>query len=185
MYNPPVQSGRQQCTDCAKPLTNSKYSRCSSCHRKYAQERNDNNIHSYRNALNRCPARNFGRRNTFQRRNSSSSSAAHSRRVSVQEIENDLLRNQAKIIDADKIYEVSNQNNYDPKRYRMIAKVTNATKGPQIKGLIDTGCNIECISLRACQRLGLHHLIVPTNSHVKEVEGEQIDVCGELHTTLY
>ena len=75
---------------------------------------------------------------------------------------------------------------FDRKRYRMTVKVTNMYKNNPIRGLFDTGCNTEALSLSACTKLGISHMINRNiRSTARGVDDRDLGVIGEVKTTLH
>ena len=68
----------------------------------------------------------------------------------------------------------------------MSVKVSNRNKNNPIKGLLDTGCNTEALSLNACRKLGIGHLIDRNvYSTAKGVDDRDLGVLGEVKATLH
>ena len=155
LYNKPLKSATPYCRDCKTEL----------------------DYHSRKHGFSKCK-----RCYSFSRQSKLNSVQIRSKRVDIDQISNDLHRSQAKAIGAEKIFELSSKLNYNPTRYRMIAKITNKIGYPTLEGLIDTGCNVEAMSLDACKKL--HHNIKPSTSTAPSVEGRPIEVIGSIHTTL-
>ena len=108
----------------------------------------------------------------------------HFSQIRLDDIENTTIRAQAELIGA-QCCEVT-ADNFDQKRYRMTVKVTNMYKNNPIRGLFDTGCNTEALSLDACRKLGIAHLINrKVRSTARGVDNRDLGVVGEVSTTLH
>ena len=49
-------------------------------------------------------------------------------RVTLTDVENDIVRNTALAVQVDEIFELKGNSNYDPERYRLHVKVTDSDK---------------------------------------------------------
>jgi len=104
--------------------------------------------------------------------------------VLLENVDNLLVRQAAEAVGADSICEVSDSNKFDPARYRIRVKVSNSKKNKSVKGLLDSGCNTEALSMAACRKLGISHLIKPTKSSAKGVDDRKLPVVGEVDALL-
>ena len=105
--------------------------------------------------------------------------------ITLDEIDNSVVRTQAEILKPQSIYELSHGRNFDEKRYRMSVTVTNQNKKRPIKALFDTGCNTEVLSLKACRMLGIENLINKNSrSKARGVDDRDLGVIGEVEVTL-
>ena len=108
-----------------------------------------------------------------------------SRRIQVSEVDHDTFKKTAEVLNVSQIHEIKRRSHYDPRRYRMFIKVTSPNSNQRVKGLIDTGANIEVLSLDACRRLGIAHRIRKSYHNSTGVDGHQLGVIGEVHATIY
>ena len=104
-------------------------------------------------------------------------------RVTLTDVENDIVRNTALAVQVDEIFELKGNSNYDPERYRLHVKVTDSDKTRSIRGLIDTGANNEALSLKACWDLGITDKIVNGTETVTLADKSKVTV-GRVTTTL-
>ena len=74
---------------------------------------------------------------------------------------------------------------FNPKCYRMATKVQNSGRTAAVTGLIDTGCNTEVISRKACHELGIAKDIRPRNSYASVVDGEKLLIVGSVLASVY
>ena len=74
---------------------------------------------------------------------------------------------------------------FNPKCYRMATKVQNSERTAAVTGLIDTGCNTEVISRKACRELGITKDIQPRNSYASVVDGEKLLIVGSVLASVY
>ena len=74
---------------------------------------------------------------------------------------------------------------FNPKCYRMAAKVQNSAKTAAITALVDTGCNTEVISKDACRELGIAQEIQPRNSYATVVDGNKLNIIGAVSTKVW
>ena len=105
--------------------------------------------------------------------------------IRLEDIDSGVIRTQAELVGAQSIYEVTDSSKYAPKRYRMSVRVTNKNRNNPINALIDTGCNTEVLSLAACTKLGISHLIDRRiRSSARGVDNRELGVVGEVKATL-
>ena len=105
--------------------------------------------------------------------------------ITLNEIDNNVVRTQAELLNAQSIFELSQGRNFDEKRYRMSVTVTNQNKRRPIQALLDTGCNTEVLSLKACKMLGIENLINRSvRSKARGVDDRDLGVIGEVDVTL-
>ena len=109
--------------------------------------------------------------------------SVNSCRVILNQVDNDIVRNAALAVQVDEIFELKSGSNFDPDRYRLHAKVSHASNGGMIRGLIDTGANNEALSMQACYDLGLTHLIEASKDTVTLADKSRVPV-GRISTTL-
>jgi len=67
----------------------------------------------------------------------------------------------------------------------MATKVQNADKSAAVTGLIDTGCNTELLSSKACRELGIEHQITPHKSFATVVDGKNLSILGSVFADLW
>ena len=104
--------------------------------------------------------------------------------ISINELEGDHLRKTAEVLKVSHVYETAS--NSWSKQYRMHVAVGNSQNGTKIKGLIDTGANCEVLSLAACRRLGIAHLI--NRNHKPStygVDGHNIGDIGTVRAKIF
>ena len=105
--------------------------------------------------------------------------------ITLDDIDNSVVRTQAELLKPQSIYELSHGHNFDEKRYRMSVTVTNQNKKRPIQALLDTGCNTEVLSLKACRMLGIEHFINKNSrSKARGVDDRDLGVIGEVEATL-
>ena len=54
----------------------------------------------------------------------------------------------------------------------------------ELRGLIDTGANVDALSLAACRKLGIENQIVPINSSATGVDGRPVGTIGMVPATV-
>ena len=161
-FNPRNRSTR--CLDCqvetvTNPRTGRPYSRCQGCFLKNRNIFTNNNQYARSGVRRRPPGR-----DSFE---SSRSNAW--RRPSFRK----------------NIHEFKAYAPFNPKCYRMAMKVSNSDKSKAVTGLFDTGCNTEVISRKACQELGISHMIRPRKDHATGVDGKALSIVGSVTADVW
>ena len=64
-------------------------------------------------------------------------------------------------------------------------RVSNAAKTADITGLFDTGCNVDVISRKACDELGLSHLVRPCRETATVVDGAPVKITGRVKAKVF
>ena len=108
-----------------------------------------------------------------------------SERIHISEVDDDPLKRTAEVLQVNQIYKLKTRSHYDPKRYRMHVMVSGERSSSRFNGLIDTGANMEVLSLAACTRLGIAHKIRKCHQSTIGVDGFSIGVIGVVHTTIF
>ena len=86
---------------------------------------------------------------------------------------------------ADTIQEVeSEKREYDGSRYRIAVLVRNANGEVPTLGMIDTGANVDCLTLQYCKQLGIEKDIVPCETGAANVSGDDIPLAGRVYTKV-
>ena len=91
----------------------------------------------------------------------------------------------AQINFVDTIHEVeSEKREYDGSRYRIAVLVRNAEREIPTLGMIDTGANVDCLTLQYCKQLGIEKNIVPCAAGAANVSGDDIPLAGRIYTKI-
>lgn len=105
--------------------------------------------------------------------------------IRLEDIDNRLVRSMAGILKPHSICKYRGSGRYAEDKYRLAVSVFNSKKTKDIVGLFDTGCNTECLSERACAKLGITHLIKPARSRATGVDNRPLPVVGEVEALLH
>ena len=103
--------------------------------------------------------------------------------VNAAEIHDTSIKRTAEVLQINKIFKQNSHLNFDPKRYRMHVRLRG--HGISLKGLIDTGANVDVLSLAACRKLGIANRIKPGNFAASGVDGHSVGTIGVVRATIH